>query len=143
MWVSGLRPSASLARPCDICPPIASRLRPLEYQAAGVAGVDGGDRAGLAEDAGHSLAVQAQQQAPARKKPVRAAARPEKSEEFQMEQTNTPQRPQQDGAAPAESAKRRRRRGGRRQKSGGQGPACACSISSCIQTTVLLTILIS
>ena len=42
-------------------------------------------------------AVQAQQQAPARKKPVRAAARPEKSEEFQMEQTNTPQRPQQDG----------------------------------------------
>lgn len=38
-------------------------------------------------------AVQAQQQAPARKKPVRAAARPEKSEEFQMEQTNTPQRP--------------------------------------------------
>ena len=63
-------------------------------------------------------AVQAQQQAPARKKPVRAAARPEKSEEFQMEQTNTPQRPQQDGAAPAESAKRRRRRGG-------QGPAAA------------------
>ena len=57
--------------------------------------------------------------------PVRAAARPEKSEEFQMEQTNTPQRPQQDGAAPAESAKRRRRRGGRRQKSGGQGPAAA------------------
>ena len=70
-------------------------------------------------------AVQAQQQAPARKKPVRAAARPEKSEEFQMEQTNTPQRPQQDGAAPAESAKRRRRRGGRRHKSGGQGPAAA------------------
>ena len=69
-------------------------------------------------------AVQAQQQAPARKKPVRAAARPEKSEEFQMEQTNTPQRPQQDGAAPAESAKRRRRRG-RRHKSGGQGPAAA------------------
>ena len=68
-------------------------------------------------------AVQAQQQAPARKKPVRAAARPEKSEEFQMEQTNTPQRPQQDGAAPAESAKRRRRR--RRHKSGGQGPAAA------------------
>ena len=48
-----------------------------------------------------------------------------KSEEFQMEQTNTPQRPQQDGAAPAESAKRRRRRGGRRHKSGGQGPAAA------------------
>lgn len=70
-------------------------------------------------------AVQAQQQAPARKKPVRAAVRPEKSEEFQMEQTNTPQRPQQDGAAPAESAKRRRRRGGRRHKSGGQGPAAA------------------
>ena len=38
-------------------------------------------------------AVQAQQQAPARKKPVRAAARPEKSEEFQMEQTNTPMMP--------------------------------------------------
>lgn len=51
-----------------------------------------------------------------------AAARPEKSEEFQMEQTNTPQRPQQDGAAPAESAKRRRRRGGRRHKSGRAGP---------------------
>ena len=65
-------------------------------------------------------AVQAQQQAPARKKPVRAAARPEKSEEFQMEQTNTPQRPQQDGAAPAESAKRRRRRGGRRHRAAGR-----------------------
>ncbi|MFQ9991849.1 DEAD/DEAH box helicase, partial [Ruthenibacterium lactatiformans] len=36
---------------------------------------------------------------PCAEKAGRAAARPEKSEEFQMEQTNTPQRPQQDGAA--------------------------------------------
>ena len=70
-------------------------------------------------------AVQAQQQAPARKKPVRAAARPEKSEEFQMEQTNTPQRPQQDGAAPAESAKRRRRRGGRGQPGAAEKRECS------------------
>ena len=61
-------------------------------------------------------AVQAQQQAPARKKPVRAAVRPEKSEEFQMEQTNTPQRPQQDGAAAIRAAGRARLRPARRRR---------------------------
>ncbi len=69
--------------------------------------------------------VQAQQQAPCAEKAGPGRRPAGKSEEFQMEQTNTPQRPQQDGAAPAESAKRRRRRGGRRHKSGGQGPAAA------------------
>ena len=83
-----------------------------------------GQRAPRAERAPAARpAAQAQQPAPARKKPARAAVRPEKSEELQMEQTNTPQRPQQNGAAQDESAKRRRRRGGRRHKSGGQGPA--------------------